>query len=334
MNGDPRVAIREERADGVTMIGGRPYRLGFHHAFWVQAPDAERLRAARRENVLSSTGDVYHYTSLPGLQGIISTSGFWASDNRFMNDAEEMRHGARLTAKVLEYCTKRARLAEFSAILDLVRAEIVSPSRATLVACFSTARDSLEQWRAYGQSGGVCLKLGPNKENELPFFFGPDQLPIQVVYDWRRKVVLLLSIIRRFEKEYIIDKCTMGQHWPENHDKEYASHLSLILSSRIVAFKDESFRQESEIRIVIPYGVDTLNDKFEGGLRFRVSALGLIPYVCTGDRKGIVGRLPIRELVVGPSARQELIAESVNSFMEHNGYPGVPITLSKVPYRS
>ncbi|MBV9828477.1 MAG: hypothetical protein JO001_22845 [Alphaproteobacteria bacterium] len=81
---------------GITMIGGKPYRFGFHRALWLQMNEAGRSRTFRRENVLSSAQEIYHYTSLAGLQGIIMESGFWASDNRFMNDAEEMRHGVRL----------------------------------------------------------------------------------------------------------------------------------------------------------------------------------------------------------------------------------------------
>ncbi|MBV9828478.1 MAG: hypothetical protein JO001_22850 [Alphaproteobacteria bacterium] len=235
--------------------------------------------------------------------------------------------------KVLDYRSKRTRSKKFAEILNAVRRKIVHP-QPTLVSCFSTVRDSLEQWRGYGPSGGVSLKLGPSQEDERPLWFGPDYLPLQVLYDWRPKAVLILSIIRRFETEYCIDCSVMDGNWPENHDEEYVSYLLVLLSTKVAVFKHDSFREEAEIRIAMPYSTENLNREYEGGLRFRVSAFGLIPYVCSGARKGFSGNLPIREIVIGPSPRQELIAESVGSFLEHKGYPSIPVTLSKVPYRA
>jgi hypothetical protein len=44
---------------------------------------------------------LYHYASLPGVAGIISSSTIWASDARFMNDASELRYAADLIDSVV-----------------------------------------------------------------------------------------------------------------------------------------------------------------------------------------------------------------------------------------
>ena len=204
-------------------------------------------------------------------------------------------------------------------------------SKGNLVACFSRARDSLEQWRGYGVSGAVCISLATYQPGTRPLFYAPHHMRYNVFYDTYPKIVMLLSIIRRFEREYDLDRQVMSDHWLDNHDSEYVNHLTLIISRSIAAFKDLSFKQEFEVRLVIPYNQV---DKYEGGLKFRVSPLGLIPYVCTGSQKWMSGLLPILEVIVGPSPRQELIADSVRTFLDHNGYSATAVSTSRVPFRS
>lgn len=205
------------------------FRLGFENAFWAGLNDpsyceASRLIIARRENVLGSPPTVYHYTSLHGFQGIINESGFWASDNRFMNDAQETKNGNELAIRALQHCKHRLKNRHFSKIIEEVLENLLKPNRAgNLVVCFSTVRDSLEQWRGYGAEGAVCIGLANHQPGARPLFWGPDALPHKAFYDARPKIVLLLSIIRRFEKEYDLESisnriinepiCVAGECW-------------------------------------------------------------------------------------------------------------------------
>lgn len=320
----------------VRIIGGKPYRTGFLNAIWgfLGDNDPQILRRARRENVLAISQNFYHYTSLSGLKGIVEEKGFWASDNRFMNDTEESWNGIRLARKLLQHKAKRARHPAFARILQSVDELIAAPKQdGHLIACFSTARDDLGQWRGYA-SGGVCLCLGPSDEGEAPLFFGPEHLPYEAIYEDTRKRVLLLSVIRSFEREYALDRSAMVTDWPENHDENYVMKLHSQISSSILGFKDQAFQNEAEARIVLSY---QQVDRYDSGLRFRISPLGIIPYLRTGDHlatKKHGGRLPLRELIVGPAPHQELIAQSIETFLMQSGYPGVPVSLSKVPYRT
>lgn len=320
----------------VEMIGDKPYRMGFLKSFWgdFKYDDPRTLRRARRENVLSGVEELYHYTSLAGLKGIVEENGFWASDNRFMNDVEESWNGLRLARKVLLHKAERSNDAAFANILLNVSELFALPRKqGHLVACFSTARDELGQWRGYA-AGGVCLRLGRNDELEAPLFFGPEHLPYQAIYNDRQKQVLLLSVIRSFEREYALDHLAMPFNWPDDHDENYQKEIYSRISSGILGFKDRAFWNEAEARIVLSY--DEIN-RYEGGLKFRVSPLGIIPYLRTGDHLAIKkhgGKLPLRELIVGPAPHQELVAQSVDTFLKQNGYANTKISLSTVPYRS
>lgn len=333
---------QDENKAGSANVGGKPFRIGFFTADGPLKIETERQRAAarrryRRENVLHDQGHLYHYTSLVGFQGIIASRGFWASDTRFMNDVEEMRHGAELAASVLEHRRKRTRHEAFANVLDQVRRDILEPpTSGTLVACFSTARDSLEQWRAYGGAGGVCIGVGgfitPPDPNPLrakaPLFYAPDMMPRRVLYGWKEKCASILSIVRRYETEYLKDREVMSAHWPINQDFEYKRYMLRAFQYSLVGFKNSAFSQEEEARVVIS---QEHASRF-GELKFRPSSLGLIPYVCTGDK--LEGPVGILSVTVGPSPHQELVATSLRTFLDHHGYEDVPLDLSKVPYRS
>ena len=318
------------------MIGGNPYRTGFIYAFWgtFDTEDPRVLLRAKRESVLASSQHLYHYTSLAGLKGIIDENGFWASDNRFMNDAEESLNGIKLTRKILQHKTMRSNTPAFASILQKVDGLLASPRQyGHLVACFSTVRDDLGQWRGYG-AGGVCLCLGKVSELEAPLFFGPDHLPYKAMYNDLRKCMLVLSILRRFEYEYVLDRESMCTKWPDDHDENYIQQLYSKLSGCILGFKDRAFQSEAEARIVLSYQQD---DRYEGGLRFRVSPLGIIPYLRTGDHLGVKGtgnKIPLREVIVGPGPHQGLVAQSVETFLRQHGYNQTAVSLSNVPYRT
>lgn len=310
------------------------FRFGFLKASMpisADVPSSARALIARRESTLTAIEDFYHYTTLGGFQGIIGSGGFWASDNRFLNDEMEMKDGASIAARVLAHRAAKTQCSGFSTVLDRVKSLIsVPPSSGLLVACFSTAYDSLEQWRAYGPSGGICLRLGRAKEGERRLIIGPEQLPFRVFYRLQEKQILLLSIIRRFEREYQADQLWWGEDWPCDHDENFIEYLHLSLSAGIVGFKNEAFAHEAEIRLVVyPSG-------YPGGLLFRATSFGLVPYVCTGDHRAIGndGPLPIREVMIGPHSRQPLIAASVRTFLHHHGYKDTEVTLSKVPFRN
>lgn len=321
-----------EGPDGSVIIGGSYYRTGFLRAFMpIDHPNQSNI--ARRELILSAETELYHYTSLAGFKGIIDSSGFWASDNRFMNDSEEMVHGIKLADHVISYFMNRKTTSKgFYNILERTKSEISKTrDQGDLIACFSKSRDNLEQWRGYGPAGGICIKLGSRKASQRPAFIAPMQMAHKVFYEKREKYVLLLSILRRYEDEYNRDVMIMDNKWPHNHDEEYVSHLARSINFGVATFKNENFRHENEVRIVLSYDQA---DYYSKGVQFRATNFGIIPYICTGSLKGVDGPLPIDEVIVGPSSRQELIAESVKTFIYRNGYFDTRVSLSKIPFRS
>ncbi|MAM38351.1 MAG: hypothetical protein CL949_07575 [Erythrobacter sp.] len=316
-----------------TTIAGKAYRTGFLHAeHALLDPEIYPHLRMKRENIFVLPTEFYHYTSIAGLKGIVEENGVWASDNRFMNDTEENRHGVRLAREALKHRAERSDDAAFAKILLDVEELIAKPkNQGYLVACFSMAKDDLGQWRGYG-TGGVALRFGNPIKHEAPLLFGPDHLAFGVIYRDRQKYVMLFSIIRAFERQYAVDRKEMTE-WPDDHDENYTNAIHAKISFHILGFKDRAFQKESEIRLVLEY--DEI-DKYHGGLNFRAGPLGIVPYLRTGGNRGTRkngGRLPLREVMVGPSPHQEIIAQSVETFLEHKGYIDTTVSCSAVPYR-
>lgn len=323
----------EYKIEEVHDISGRPYRLGFLLADMRKPREIDKIVFRHRYKTGFIFTSVFHYTSLAGLQGIIKDEGFWASDNRFMNDTEEFGHGVEVALKVLTHAIRRTRNPQFAEVLTAVQIQLSArPAEGNLIACFSLSEDSLEQWRGYGSSGGVCIEVGDlgDAEGMRPAFYGPDMLPQRVVYDDRSKAILVLQEVRLLEDEYNRDRRVMWDQWPDDHDTEYCNRLTSRLLFLVALFKGSAFGREEEVRIVFSY---SNADRFEG-IDFRASPLGLIPYLNTGKRQGMKGKLPIRKVVVGPSPHQATILQSVRTFMDHKGYQNTPVLLSRVPFRS
>lgn len=142
-------------------------------------------------------GLLTHYTNLQGLKGILESGGFWLSDIRFLNDADEFEHGRRLAIELVSILIDRPRHGVFADVLsktiELLEQPIEEPY---YVASFSRDPDSLEQWRAYASGDdGVALVFentaGPNN----PFMAEPRLHSALAIYDNDKKKRVILNAV-------------------------------------------------------------------------------------------------------------------------------------------
>lgn len=101
-------------------------------------------------------GPMYHYTSLEGFQGIVESEDLWLTESAFMNDASEIEHGIELSREVFEVVATNG--SPIANVLGQLTTLPISERPRINVACFSSARDNLSQWRAYSKNTlGVAL---------------------------------------------------------------------------------------------------------------------------------------------------------------------------------
>jgi len=309
-------------------------------------------------------GKLWHYTSIRGFQGIVTSKRIFATDIRFLNDRGEFIHARKLADDVVqetpkidsngvpiqEYLQKAINMAFNTGPLHPDRLQI-------FVASFSKSEDQLSQWRGYSQgSSGVCLEL------DLKTFRPPADIDTTVsfapcVYDPETKKKLIQHALHHFRdaisnrwnkiaeaarknistnafygkktsaEEFVAsiqDTSDFAKLLQEATSKTYGDFL------RIVALlKNSAFHEELEWRLVLP--IWAKNQSLQNPRRFRVGTTTLIPYIAHPFSFEDASPLPITDLILGPGSDENFVP-AARSFLESEGINLLP-RQSKIPYR-
>lgn len=287
-----------------------------------------------------------HYTTLQGLMGIVHQRGFWMTDARFLNDLSEVEHGLQYIAKLLQKLSTKKRYLRFASIIKRAAERLPDFAKnCYYITCFSLEADLLEQWRAYGSNGsGVAIEFEV-KEMNLPFWALPIISLHNVLYTNHEKNKVILSVIRRFAREYGRDLSEISdanetdeiaaylKKNPDDLDHPYGDHLASALRAHAFCFKDKAFTSEREVRMVFQERTD-VTEHF-AKLNFREAKEALIPFVCSYELKNNYPEpLPISRIIIGPAARQNISEAGIQSFIAAHGYDPAIVVRSTVPYRA
>ena len=248
---------------------------------------------------------LYHYTSGPGLLGILQTNNIWASDAQFLNDASELRYGKKELADELVRESERlddhvaaSALSSRASVLSLV-ADMLLPDddvmdRAVVsgayVACFCEDGDLLSQWRGYAGADGYALG------------FRPDHL-VEWEHDVLGPVQYGAEAVSALVAEIVPDTARASANHPT---PTAVAVIENTVLRRLARIKDESFAEEREWRLI------AVRDPTDDELRFRAGAFGIVPYFSLA--------FPAEALacvVVGPGNHARLRARGVRRALEH-----------------
>jgi Protein of unknown function (DUF2971) len=306
---------------------------------------------------------LWHYTSIKGFQGIISSKHIFATDLRFLNDRQEFVHTRSLAELVInenesaqgvsERQNNHLRKIVSSAFDDSFSLEHLQ----LFVASFSAAEYLLSQWRGYsrgsaGTSLGLDLRLfRPAHYQKHPITFAP------CVYDKNKQKELLRHVLYRFLTtsdrhldhalgEYRSDVGLVGPNWPnmtevaEKQDasirrsgllreqlRSNAKDLVQALLRLAALLKDPSFAEEREWRLIVPVW-NTASTRPR--CLVRAGTTTLIPYLevpIPGDE------IPLRDLILGPGSEASIANQAARSFLACEGIDLFPRE-SRVPFRS
>ena len=129
--------------------------------------------------------DLFHYTTINGLWGILDKGRLWGTHVAFLNDAQELEygieaaittlqeHGDNLQSSDLDQGSEDPELGNGSLLrgvgdfLERHR-DMFKPALAPFVTCLSSSEDQLSQWRGYGKAGGYAIRFDREAlKNEL-----------------------------------------------------------------------------------------------------------------------------------------------------------------------
>jgi hypothetical protein len=287
--------------------------------------------------------NLYHYTSLQGLLGILDKKSLWASDINFLNDSQEFIHGLQFAKKCIQANIPEGFLGKFgekilSRVGNLKAQDI-------FVTCFSNMPDLLSQWRGYTPaSGGVCLGFSSdaieafcashNFAFEMCTYYASehDQIMknlVEIFLEGRlgcRESIYKYRNMTPDQRKQASDEYDDYMSSPENiaWGDNHLEWLCDEILNYAPLFKDNSFYEEHEWRLIA-------KNPLEVDFRTNANSSYLIPYfkaeiLAKGNSEAL------REIIIGPNPNQNRCQLSVSKLLAKHGLHHVTVRPSSIPY--
>ncbi len=278
------------------------------------------------------TKPLFHYTSLEGLKGIVSTRTLWASEIRYLNDLEELRHingwlqhelSRRLHDK--DNCAEHIR--NVLEQLSLWLPARLRDGPMLFVASFTENGNLLSQWRGYCANGsGVSIGFAPTKI--IMQAASSEYLIARCLYGGDEKRSLARGIV-----DAVLHRAAevgpSGRAHPDNSYHHVFQEAEPDLLRIAALIKDQSFHEEVEWRLVSPIQ----NNYVTAPIEYRAGKTMLIPYIEFPLARNNQGGAWFDLVVVGPTPEPNFAIGSVSRFLSRAGIHPM-VSNCMIPYRS
>lgn len=256
---------------------------------------------------------LYHYTSLRGLMGLVEGGKMWASEVKYLNDADELVHLADWIRG--EIALKRDRSdqegsAIMSQFLEWSR-DRLTDGHMLFVTSFTENGNLLSQWRGYCPFGkGVSVGFSPGKISQIGqsagFSLGP------CIYDSETQGRIVTDIIDGVVEESKRQGPSQNKHSSQSYHGvfEELEPLILLISALI---KNRDFREEREWRLVSPVYANYVT----APIKYREGTATLVPYLEIPLLWGEGGE-DIERVFVGPTPDARLSMNSISKFLRRH----------------
>lgn len=275
------------------------------------------------EAIPCKTTDVrFHYTSLAGLIGIVTSKAIWATDARFLNDPGETLYAAAVIREaVAETCRTWDKPVADCARSYADAASSINENWRAFFVSLSLHGDLLNQWIAYTPAGaGVSLGMDPEFLSSRPAGFELRR----VLYHPEEQRHVIRELLNRHREPF----ATALSQAREPTVDTVGRFFGILLLMCLLTFKDPAYSHEHEWRLCFMKRVsDTVPP-----VRFRPSAHTIVPYVelplpfQTSARNDDVPL--VRDVVVGPGVARDLPRDGISELLA-----GARIRPSTVPFR-
>lgn len=289
--------------------------------------------------------DIYHYTSESGFNSILFNSNdsenitLWASRYDCLNDKSEGKNIPKIYKETCEELLNDKKIKEtfYNTIIKIKSSDKAlfsfKPQQAKksamkkcerYIISFSTQEDSLPMWNYYSKGNyyeGFNIGFYSNEiikmlqdvfaDKFVNVWLGP------VVYDkGEQKKVISDIILNLYNSDYV------------NNEKFLTDFISQRLFDLNLVFKNEKYKHENEVRIVI----DVAKNKNEISVKYRTYKGYTIPYIEIKIPKENVasvtlGPLPLRNMEL--KKQKQIVKERLN----RNGYNNALVNSSEIPVR-
>lgn len=306
---------------------------------------------------LKEPTELFHYTGIAGLRGILKSQTLWATHYQFLNDAEEVIHfkprmeglilsaleqvqggerpslnqtDMKIEAKKFVECVYKV-LFDDTSTPPLLELYITSFCKAENK---NVARDGLlSQWRGYGQDGGYAIVF---KESAL------HRLVDKENKQWRYSFLNAGNVVYADDLEKQIRQKT---RYHDELKKAFVSYFAAPNKTQellektyepVVAaacrFKHEGFKEEKEFRIVAGIRQQGSYPRKKPIKCVQRSGTA-VPYINLFE--GITSLpakpLPIKRIIVGPHQEKEKRKKAIEILLKELGIKA-EVSVSEIPY--
>lgn len=270
-------------------------------------------------NLVDTPDYYYHYTSIEGLKGIIENKKIWLTHWKCLNDDSEINHGLKVFKRVLnQYGNGKSKnIKDFicTAIGFLVENRHYFDE--LYICSFTKNSDSLDQWRAYCPDRGYCIGIPKKTLVHLDAF-------TKCLYQDEKQRKIAEDMLDCFFRECQERNLISGKL---NREQEFIllKPLFLMIVSMSLNFKNSHFKNEEELRLVVP-----VNESDKNEIQFHMKDATFIPHI---EREIVPegAKLPGLRIIVGPPERP-LAKEMLEKYLESQNCIDFEVILSKAPY--
>lgn len=316
--------------------------------------------------VVESYPQLWHYTTGPGLHGILTSQQLWATNILYLNDAEEftgffdhkllalLKEGVRdglearkSSGEVIRAIDDAGGIEGFvnifsSQFLDNLRTNTLNLKAYIASFCYTPSAPGsedglLSQWRGYGVDGGYAIVFDTQGLNDLlheeknRFFYSYGCLSAVDYHDCDTGE---LEEARDWENAIRKTVAHIIHKQPQNP----AEALYEPIVSLATRHKHRGFREECEVRIaVVPLPRD--NPRKAGDNRPEKQVYfnkqrggGLVPYIALFERTtGEAAKLPIKKIIVGPHPEKLKRQKAIEMLLDQLEIEA-KVEVSDIPY--
>ena len=270
---------------------------------------------------------LYHYTSLPGIDGIARSKAVWASAAQYMNDAQEFRLALDIARRQLRREADAAASPERTFVLDYL-GEQLEKAEQLEVCLFSLSQDGdlLSQWRGYcPPNGGYSIGFDAGALRKAVVAQGVYLAPC--VYGSGDHESMISDALRPLLARVPEESEARGAEL-RTQAEEYTALLFEQVLFVAPLIKHPSFAEEKEWRLIwMPGRLDVLS------LQYRQGPGLFVPFVAV-SLVGEGGAVTIEEIIVGPMPHQEAALRALSGALQLHDFRPRRLSFSQVPYRT
>ncbi len=278
---------------------------------------------------------LWHYTSGPGLLGMLTSNSIYSTQVSCLNDSKEVRFASELFRESLrnqESCfaggsREGTFIKEALSYFDEGSGQLNHVRLPYFVTCFSEAKDDLSQWRAYGGGeNGYALAF------KAKHLFGVKEcLLAKVIYYNDALHKTLADDVGKQSLAFFAEGISKYADQDVGAwTRSFLQRWDEIVTQAAPMIKDPGFNTEREYRLIKSYQATDLSElifiqktaMLARHLPLRPSPLGTDPY-----------RLPITEIMIGPCRYPHVSRISIGTLLQQQGY-NCPVTLTRSPYQA